>query len=127
RGAASATLVEADRLAIKVVEENARALALSERARILRIDLGAPERLVRALAGARFDLIFLDPPYASIEHAMRCLEALARSGTLAPAAVVVIEHARRGAPTLPEGFREVSTYRYGDTAVVLAHAPEELP
>lgn len=48
------------------------------------------------------------------------LSALAAAGKLQPDAVVVVEHARREPPTLPPGFGEVRSYRYGDTAVLVA-------
>ncbi len=74
---------------------------------------------LRALASLQgpYDLVMLDPPYASLEtsEALRQLVAL---NLIAKGGVVVVEHAwRDGAPATPFGLTLDKTRRYGDTAV----------
>lgn len=62
QGSASATLVEKDRRTVVLIEENLRKTHLQDRAQLLRMDVRqALEWFQRE--GARFDLIFADPPY----------------------------------------------------------------
>ncbi len=62
QGAASAILVEKDWRTATLIEENLKKTYLQDKAQLLRMDVcQALERLQRD--GARFDLIFADPPY----------------------------------------------------------------
>lgn len=124
RGAARAVFVDRDRAVVGAIEKGARELGVAELVRALALDLEKPPRSwIGRLPDERFDLVFLDPPYASIEVVTAVLAAAGESGKLQPGAAIVIEHARRRPPVLPPGFVEVASYRYGDTAVVLATAP----
>lgn len=115
RGAASAVWVErSERLCVSLRRSVAE-LDLRERGRIVRGD--APKVLARlGRAGERFDLVFLDPPYAS-EEVGRALAALVDSGVLAPGARVVAETPRHR--TLPEarGLVSIEARRYGDAQI----------
>jgi 16S rRNA (guanine966-N2)-methyltransferase len=60
-------------------------------------------------ATARFDLVFLDPPYAEglLAQAAALLE---ESAWLAPGALIYVEHAREGAPPLlPVGWERLKS------------------
>jgi 16S rRNA (guanine966-N2)-methyltransferase len=65
-------------------------------------------------AGRRFDVVFVDPPFA--EDALApLLQELVRGGQLAPGALVYIEHAVRGGPPpLPPGFELHRSKRAGE-------------
>ena len=64
RGAQSAVLCDSSREAARVIKANIEALRVQDRARLLpMMDSQALALLGRE--GARFDLVFLDPPYAS--------------------------------------------------------------
>lgn len=120
RGASHAVLLESDRGARAVAEENVRALAAESRARVVAGDaFAAAER--GGPPGGPFGLLFADPPYR-IEPARvrRLLEALTSSGMLEGDAVVAYEHASDAVPSWPDGFEDVRTRRYGSTAVSIA-------
>ncbi len=113
RGAGHCDFVERDTRTAKVIEQNLATLSLSSQSRVL----CAPA--LRALASLQgpYDLVMLDPPYASLEtsEALRQLVAL---NLIAKGGVVVVEHAwRDGAPATPFGLTLDKTRRYGDTAV----------
>jgi 16S rRNA (guanine966-N2)-methyltransferase len=111
RGAASAVLVDSAAAAVRCAEENAAALGVGERARVVRGEI--PGALAR-LRGP-FDLVFLDPPYAAgvAERALAALPPLLGAG-----ARVVAEHDRRSAPADEIGpLTRVDRRRYGDTEV----------
>jgi 16S rRNA (guanine(966)-N(2))-methyltransferase RsmD len=71
-------------------------------------------------SGARFDVIFLDPPYAQDTPA-ELLQAAA--GLLRAGGVLVVEHPARAtiADPPPAGLRPGRRYRYGDSALAVLH------
>jgi 16S rRNA (guanine966-N2)-methyltransferase len=123
RGSAQLLAVDDDRKAAQCARENVKALGVADRARVLELDLlGALDKVALALAKsgvAPFSLVFADPPYAQAQQAVQRLAELHARGLFAPQALFVIEHAARAIPERPPGFVETSTYRYGDTGVLL--------
>jgi len=63
RGAASVDFVEADKLTAARIADNARALGVEGRARVVREDI----RKIAADGVKRYDIIYYDPPYGSAE------------------------------------------------------------
>ena len=121
RGAALCVFVETDRAALDVVRENLRTTKLSDRARVVPGD--ALDYLRRT--EERFDLLFLDPPYAGglLEEAM---VLAAERDILLPGGLMAAEHpAGKILPPLPELYQPRRAYRYGKIAVTLyRRAPE---
>lgn len=116
RGAASAQFFDSDPKAVRCVSGNAADLGVEGRAHItssdvLRRGIGAPS--------APYDLVFLDPPYAT---EMVCVASLlsqaADAGLLGEGCIITYERSS-AAPCLdlPEGFQLVKQKRYGKTAV----------
>ena len=70
--------------------------------------------------GAPFDLVLVDAPYAlGAAPAVELLEGLAATGSLAPGALALVEHAASDDGARPAGFGVVREKRYGGTAVDL--------
>src|SRR5690606_1830337 len=90
RGAAAAVFVERSPAVAAVLRANLRALALDAQAQLARGDAPAGVRRL-ARAGRRFELAFIDPPYADRTALARTLRAVATSGILRPGALVVVE------------------------------------
>jgi 16S rRNA (guanine966-N2)-methyltransferase len=67
RGAESAALVEKDARTVKLIQDNLRKTRLQEKARVLRLDVRQALPLL-AREGARFEIIFADPPYEKGTH-----------------------------------------------------------
>jgi pantetheine-phosphate adenylyltransferase len=116
RGAAEAVFAERSAPAAAVVRANLASLGVQTEGRVVRGDaLVVVRRLARA--GARFDLILLDPPWSDRAEPERTLRALATSGILAAGATLVVETARgRTLPELAE-LVLVDERRYGDTVL----------
>jgi 16S rRNA (guanine966-N2)-methyltransferase len=107
RGAATATLVEQDAGALRVLRANAAALGL----RGVDIRASPVDRFLDEPAEP-YDVVFLDPPYAlAIDPVLqRCLPLVAD--------LVVVERATRdGPPTWPDAIESGKVRRYGDTAL----------
>jgi 16S rRNA (guanine966-N2)-methyltransferase len=117
RGAERALFVEKSRSVASVLAANIAALGVGARARIVQRDA---QSALRALAGGqeRFDLCFVDPPYAS-ELAAPTLRALVVSGALSARAVLVAETDHRHAPGPIAGTELALERRYGDTLISL--------
>jgi 16S rRNA (guanine966-N2)-methyltransferase len=118
RGAARAVLVEQAAPAVAVIRANLAALDLTATALVRRT---RAETYLRTQRDGPFDLVFLDPPYATGVGLVAGLLARLARGALAPGAVVVVESAARAeAPPWPPGLLAETPRRYGDTALHLA-------
>ncbi|MDL2318009.1 16S rRNA (guanine(966)-N(2))-methyltransferase RsmD [Eubacteriales bacterium OttesenSCG-928-A19] len=114
RGAATAVLVDSGRAAQAAVQRNIEITRMEGVARLLREDWQAAlRRLDRE--GARFDIVFLDPPYR-MAQAGAMLAALRDSGMLASGGIVLYEHAWETPPTT-DGWTVSDVRRYGDTGI----------
>jgi len=117
RGAQAAVFVEISRPALDCLRENIAMLGMEKVTGIL--PLPVERALPRLIAeGACFDIIFLDPPFADRQACQTVLEIIAGSALLAPAGVVVAQHASR--VKLPEQLGCLTRYRekiIGDNAL----------
>jgi 16S rRNA (guanine966-N2)-methyltransferase len=127
RGAASVDLVELAPRAASVAERNARTVRRAVPDADVRVHRTSADGFLRGSGGgsadetARFDLVFLDPPYDVGETELATTLAL-----LVPRldAVVVVERATRSpAPSLPTGLVHERSKRYGDTTLWWCCAP----
>jgi 16S rRNA (guanine966-N2)-methyltransferase len=114
RGASGAVFVDRDRDALEVARRNARQADLADRARFRRRTV---ERYIEegAANDGPFDLVFIDPPYASLASA-RIFEGL---WDVVPTGGRVVIESRWGAGAeegIP-GFILEADRRYGDTRV----------
>jgi 16S rRNA (guanine966-N2)-methyltransferase len=124
RGAAHATFVDRGKPALAAVKANLAALGLGDRATVVAGDAIAVA--ARHVPPAPWNLVFVDPPYASdlATRAVTTLGALP-AAHLAPDATIVIEHDRRNAPPERAGsLLRTDTRRYGDTLVSFYRAVE---
>jgi len=127
RGARQVVLVESSERAARVIRDNAQALGHPERVSVVRARAAAAVRGLEA-AGAKFDIVFMDPPYRDREALGRTLAEVAREqGILAADAVVVVEHdAHAGALEAVEGLVVERSRRFGDT-VLTFFRPQQRP
>ncbi len=124
RGAPSAVLVDHDASAVAVMRKNLAALGREAAGHPVRIVKDDAARAITRLAetGERFDLCFLDPPYAAVAALAAALDRL--PAVLAPGAVVVVEYDRRTPPAAwPPGLSPEDVREYGDTRVAFLRAP----
>jgi 16S rRNA (guanine966-N2)-methyltransferase len=127
RGAARVVLVERDQSALRALRANLAAL-------------GAPRAAARVMAGdvlrvlpelgaqeGPFDLVFIDPPYATA-LAGRTLEGLGATRICRAGTEVIVQHSTR--TTLPT-VRGLAPHRrprqFGDTALTFLRAEEYTP
>jgi 16S rRNA (guanine(966)-N(2))-methyltransferase RsmD len=126
RGAASAIFVEKDQGAAAVIDTNLRAAGLAgPNATVIRWDV--VRWLAEANAGAAFDLVLVDPPYAETDVLIRTLTALgAADAPLAPGARVVAKHFWRDRPPDRIGLlASERDRRFGETALTFYRREED--
>lgn len=117
RGAKRVVFVESASKAATVLRKNVDELGQRDRCELI------ARPIERSFAEIErrgpFDLVFVDPPYASWKGpAIDALSAVV-ARALTSSATVVLEHATRdGAPTI-EGLRAFDQRTYGDTSLVL--------
>ena len=116
RGAETVMFIDATREAIDIVKENARAVGYFDRCRYLVSDY---RNYIRKAAGdAKFDLVFIDPPYA-MECARDALVRLDEKKLLAPGAIVVLESGTEDIrPEELDGFEIKKSTHYGKKTFV---------
>jgi 16S rRNA (guanine966-N2)-methyltransferase len=115
RDAEAATFVEIEPRVLRVVKANVERLGVGDRSRLVRRD--ATRLLEGPIPGGPFDVVFVDPPYAS-GLAGKALELLGRWDGLAPSATVVVEHG--GGEDVLDSYGRLDVVRrkrYGDTEV----------
>lgn len=110
RGAASATAIDASRRNVAAIAENAARFGVE--VRTVAADALAG---IKRLPAEVFDVIYADPPY-DYDGYDDLLMTIDRNLTLAPGAVVAIEHRRSTEPITAEPERLLKTRRaeYGE-------------
>ncbi|MEM6373232.1 MAG: 16S rRNA (guanine(966)-N(2))-methyltransferase RsmD [Pseudomonadota bacterium] len=110
RGAHSAVFVENGRVGQRLIADNIVKLQAASQARLMRSDATR----LRLEPSARFDLVFLDPPYGKSLGAP-ALDAV--KDHLNAGATVVWEES--GVMTAPQGFDAVDHRRFGTSHITL--------
>ena len=116
RGAECAVFVERRRDALQVIRENLEACGMTDKARVVNGDA-----MSYLKSGEKFDLIFLDPPYASglLEQA---LEEIVRFDICRRHGIIVAESAAdKTLPPLAGPYALYSEYRYGKIKLTVYH------
>ena len=117
RGAARVVLNDSAPEAVRVIRQNAQNLGLAERVTVYGLDYTT---LLETLArqGERFDLVYLDPPFAS-GYASDAAEKLFRLGLINDGGTVLCEHATSDVPFpgIPGVMRRGRTRKFGKCSV----------
>ena len=120
RGAQSAVLCDSSREAARVIKANIEALREQDRTRLLpMMDSQALALLGRE--GARFDLVFLDPPYET-KLLERSLELISQFDILREHGIIICESPQeKSLPDLSAPYGKYREYRYGKIKVTVYH------
>ena len=120
RGAEHVTFVEHDRRACTLIASNLAKCRISNGYAIIEASVLQGVDRLKTRGEPAFDVILLDPPYASDIH-----DALQHVGDIVrPDGVVVLEHARKSQPPLAAGrLTRVREIVSGDSALTLYTCP----
>lgn len=115
RGAAGCTFVDRRKDAAQLVRDNLAVCGFADNARVVCAD--AMEYLTSLRT--KFDLVFLDPPYAD-DVLERAIAHIARFDILAPHGIMVAEcPAEKTLPALSAPYGVYREYRYGRIKVTI--------
>lgn len=115
RGAASAVLIDSDKRAAKVIEDNIAKCGYEKQCRFVQAEYSAAGKSVAR--GMQFDLVFADPPYDA-GFAQGVLNHLRTVDLLAPEGLLSLEMSRREMADLDTaGWEILRPKRYGFTHV----------
>lgn len=127
RGAGQVVFIEHHRAAAQLIRKNLETLKIDSGFRVMTCSfLTGLERLEEE--GARFDYVFLDPPYEEVREYHYALRQLSRSSLILPTSLIVAEHSRH--VLLEErygGLERTRLLRHGDAQLafyVRASEPE---
>ena len=115
RGAAGAVILDRNLAAVKIIQENVQACGFGEQTKILSMDARA------FLAGCKekFDVIFLDPPYAGplLEESLKTITEI---DIVSEHGIIVCETmAQRELPQVSEPYQWGKDYRYGQIKLTI--------
>lgn len=116
RGAASATFIDASREAIDIVKKNAKTTGFFD---VCRYNVSDWRNYIRKASGRdRYDLVFVDPPYA-MECCADALKRLAEADLLEKGAIVVLESGTEDVrPEEHTAFDVIKSTHYGKKTFV---------
>ena len=125
RGAAHVTFVDSSRASAAAIAKNVEVFGFANATRMVTANV------MRALAdlGAareRFDLVFVDAPYAN-DLSAAVLATLVGKELIAPRGWVVVRQAGRAAALAPAGLDRVNEATLGDHRIALYRRIEESP
>ena len=121
RGAQGVALIESAPRAVQVIRANLQSLPsdLPHNVALLTQPAHVALRILQRQR-RKFDIVFLDPPYAAVQHYPQTLDLIHRCQILARPACVIVEHSKRLA--LPPQFNDLSRERevqQGDSRLTL--------
>ena len=118
RGAATAALIERSQKIVDVLRSSAELLD----AQNARVECADALSFLSRLADRRYDIVFLDPPFAD-DLVEECCQLLQSNGWLADRAAIYIEQDKsRPFQTLPPGWQVVRDKQAGHVRFVLARS-----
>lgn len=112
RGACTATFVERDRSAVRIIEENIALVGLG--GEVVR---GAVTGVIDRLPGP-YDVVFVDPPYVEQDESVDAVIA-ALDPILGAAGVVIVHRQSASRLSTPEFLTSIRERHYGDAVVTM--------
>lgn len=115
RGAASAVFVDASEIACALIRENIKRTKMEQVSKVVRSDYMQYLKTTKE----RFDIIFLDPPYAEVflENSIKCITEI---DILQTNGIIVTERPlEKELPWEFPGYSRSRDYKYGKTLITL--------
>lgn len=125
RGARYAVFVERRQQAVSVIRENLITCRMTDKARIIQWDVAKNLKCLESVT-ARFDMVFMDPPYQQ-NLLYAALDSLRKTASLHAETTIVIEHAADDTlQTNGAGYTMLDQRQYGNTAFSFLRPAEHI-
>ncbi len=114
RGAMKAIAIEKDRKAASIIEFNKSTISANN------VDIFKMDAIsyIKSKAGAKFDFIFVDPPYEETELYNETLKSIKASDLLNSNGYIILETDDPKKLDIPEGFMIQRSKKYGKVTVL---------
>lgn len=113
RGGAFVLFIEKSAEGRGLLRENTQALALQGKSKISKRDA---TKLGKLDAGAKFDVAFLDPPYAN-QLGEKAVAQLIEGDWLSDEVMVILEEATDAFPNEIVGLKQLDVRKFGETSI----------
>lgn len=120
RGALFACVSDVSAQAIKAIDRNADTVLGKEKFERIRILKADYKKAISVMAGQKFSIVFLDPPYRMLSSYSEAVSMLLSNDMLSDDAVIVMERSKDTVITLSEDAEIYDTRIYRDTAIDFA-------
>jgi 16S rRNA (guanine966-N2)-methyltransferase len=114
RGASEAVAIERDSRAAETIKANANQLKITN---LRTISMDVSVALNSGAQFGKFDLVFLDPPYALADEVISVELELLTQDWLADGAMLVVERDKKSNFKVPDSIQEFGRKVYGDTSI----------
>jgi 16S rRNA (guanine966-N2)-methyltransferase len=114
RGASEAVAIERDSRAVETIKANANQLKITN---LRTISMDVSVALNSGAQFGKFDLVFLDPPYALADEVISVELELLTQDWLADGAMLVVERDKKSNFKVPDSIQEFGRKVYGDTSI----------
>jgi 16S rRNA (guanine(966)-N(2))-methyltransferase RsmD len=117
RGAAEAVFIESHTPAAALIKQNLASLGIKTGVSVMAMDAVRALDKLAAKPGGKFDLAYIDPPYADAAQYSLVLEAVAKSPLFHPESRIAVEHRRGFELPAVSGLTTVRRLEQGDAAL----------
>jgi 16S rRNA (guanine966-N2)-methyltransferase len=114
RGASEAVAIERDSRAAETIKANANQLKITN---LRTVSMDVNVALNNGAQFGKFDLVFLDPPYALADEVISLELELLTQDWLADGALLVVERNKKSDFKVPESIQEFGRKVYGETSI----------
>ena len=117
RGAVEAVFIESHTPAAALIKQNLASLGIKTGVSVMAMDAVRALDKLAAKPGGKFDLAYIDPPYADAAQYSLVLEAVAKSPLFHPESRIAVEHRRAFELPAVAGLTTVRRLEQGDAAL----------
>ncbi len=117
RGASFACISDKSPQAVKMIERNAEVVLGRDKSQRISIVSADYKKAISLFRGRKFDIVFLDPPYAMEQSYQDAVSKLIEYDMLSKDALIIMERIKTAKIVLPSALEIFDTRDYRDTVI----------
>lgn len=115
QGASKAYLVDHNKKAVRVINNNIEKFNIKEECRIINSDY---KTAIKGLSNTKFDIIFLDPPYKT-DYIEESINLITKYDILKDNGIIICESDSLDRIIYSNNYKEIKNKKYGDKYIVI--------